>query len=61
MNKTKIDNITFEDIDQSDCPRYDDARISYAEYEGKKLTDKELDELNEDQDFVYEKLWEHLH
>ena len=39
----------------------EDAFIEYAEYEGRPLTDRELEELNEDYDFVYEKAWEKLH
>ena len=60
MNKSKINNIKFEDIDYSDYPDFCDAFISSAEYDGRDMTEDELDELNEDREFVYEKLLEYL-
>jgi hypothetical protein len=61
MDLTKISNIQFDGIDHSDYPDFCDAYIVSAEYEGREMTDEELDELNENRDFVYEQLWEHLH
>lgn len=37
-----------------DAPDFVDAYISYATRNGVPLTDEELDELNEDSQFVYE-------
>jgi len=51
---TKIDNVTIEGIDHSDYPDYCDAFIAEADYNGVPMTDQELDELNENSDFVYE-------
>ena len=55
-----IDSIEFEDINYSDYPDFCDAFISYAEINGEPMTDTELESLNEDRDFVYEKLMEYL-
>lgn len=61
LDKSKIDNIEFDGIDHSDYPDYCDAYISNAEYEGRELTDDELEWLNEDEQWVYDRLWEYLH
>lgn len=55
-----IDSIEFDDIDHSDYPDFCDAFISYAEIGGKPMTGIELDKLNDDRDFVYEKLMEYI-
>jgi len=49
----KIEDIQVEGIDPSDYPDFCDAYISYAEIDGKPASDEELDELNQDSDFVY--------
>lgn len=61
MDKSKITNIKFEGIDHSDYPDYCDAYIASAEIDGRELTDDEIEELNEDGDFVYTKLMDHLY
>lgn len=60
MDYTKIDNVEIDGIDTNDYPDFCDAFIANAYYEGKEMTDKQLDELNQDSDFVYEKVQEHL-
>ena len=60
-DKSKIYSIEFDGIDYSDAPDFCDAFISYARYEDRDLTETELDELNEDRDFVYEKLMDYLY
>lgn len=60
MDLTKIENIEFENINVSDYPDFSDAFISYAEIDGRPLTDDELDQVNEDSYFVYETLIERL-
>lgn len=57
----KVDNINFDGIDHKDYPDYCDAFIVSADYEGREATESELDEINENSDFVHEKLWEHLY
>jgi hypothetical protein len=58
---SKIRNIKFEDIDYNDSPDFCDAFISYAEYNNRELREEELDELNDNRDFVYEKLMNYLY
>ena len=55
-----IDNIEFDGIEFNDYPDFCDAFICYAERNGEPLNDIELDKLNEDSDFVYIKLMDHL-
>lgn len=59
MDTNKIVDVVVTDIDTKDYPDFCDAYIAEAwceNDEGKfiKLTDEELDELNEDRDFVYQ-------
>jgi len=54
MDYKLIDNIEVDDIDTSDYPDFCDAFISSADYNGKPMTDDQLDKLNEDLDFVHE-------
>jgi hypothetical protein len=49
-----IENIQVEGIDFADYPDFCDAFIASAERNGTPLNEKELEELNEDKDFVYE-------
>lgn len=56
IDLTRVTNIEFDGIDPKDRPDYSDAFIQSAEIDGRPLTDEELDELNEDRDFVHEKL-----
>ena len=50
----KIDNIEIDGIDTKDYPDFCDAYIVSADYDGKPMTDEQLDELNEDGDFQHE-------
>lgn len=61
MDYSKITNIEFEGIDHKDYPDYCDAYISDADYEGEPMTEQQLEEINENRDFVYEKLMAHLY
>jgi hypothetical protein len=54
MNYKLIENIEVEGIHLIDYPDFCDAYIASADYNGKEMTDEQLDELNEDSDFVYE-------
>jgi len=60
MDYKKIDNIEVDGIDTKDYPDFCDAFIASADYDGKSMTDGQLDELNEDSDFVYECVQNHL-
>jgi len=60
MDYKKIDNIEVDGIDTKDYPDFCDAFIASADYDGKSMTDGQLDEINEDSDFVYECVQNHL-
>jgi len=60
MDYKLIDNIEVEGIDYKDYPDFCDAFISSADYNGKPMTDEQLEELNEDIDFVYDCVKNHL-
>jgi hypothetical protein len=49
-----IENVQVEGIDFADYPDFCDAFIASAERNGTPLNEEELEELNEDKDFVYE-------
>ena len=61
LDLDKITDIKIEDIDHSDAPDYCDAFIAEAKYNGRDLSEDELIIINEDRDFVYEKLMEYLY
>lgn len=61
FNYELITNITIDGIDHRDYPDYCDAFIDYAEYNGKEMTDEQLDALNEDHELVSELVWDNLH
>ena len=56
-----ISNIQFDGIDHKDYPDYCDAYIVSAEYNGEQMTEEQIEELNDDRDFVYESLMDYLH
>jgi hypothetical protein len=60
MDYKLIDNIEVDGIDPKDYPDFCDAFIASADYDGKEMTEEQLDELNEDSDFVYECVQNHL-
>lgn len=51
---TLVSDVVVDDIHSWDAPDFCDAYISYATYDGITMTDEQLDELNEDRDFVHE-------
>ena len=61
IDYNKITNIEVDGIDTKDYPDFCDAFISSADYDGVEMTDEQLDEINEDRDFVYESVQEFLH
>ena len=60
MDYKKIDNIEFDGIDYNDYLDFCDTYIVSADLNGVPMTEEELDELNEDGDFVHEKLFDFL-
>jgi hypothetical protein len=61
LDYSKIDMIEFDGIDHDDYPDYCDAYIVYAEYDGREMTDEELELINDDASFVYESLMSYLY
>lgn len=55
LDYTQIEDVQVEDVFMYDYPDFCDAFISSATYKGRDMTDAELDLLNEDRDFVYER------
>jgi hypothetical protein len=60
MNYKLIDNIEIEGIDTKDYPDFCDAFIASADYDGEPMNDKQIDELNEDSDFLYEAIQNYI-
>lgn len=64
INTENIYNLSFDEVDYNDYPDFSDAYISEAwiieNNTERQLTDEELQELNDDRDYVYEKLLEHI-
>lgn len=55
MNLDLVDNIEFDGINYKDYPDFCDLFCSNADYNGIPMTEKQLDELNDEHwDFVYE-------
>ena len=61
MDYSKIDNVKIEDIDHKDAPDFVDAFISSADYDGVEMTDEQLDEINEDSEYVYGQVLSYLY
>jgi hypothetical protein len=60
MDLNKVDNVGIDGIDMADYPDFCDAFISSADYDGVKMTDEQLDQLNDDSDFLYDCVNKHL-
>lgn len=55
-------SLEFDGIYRNDAPKYCDAYITAASFtDGTDLTDDELDELNEDSQFVHDALQDYLY
>jgi hypothetical protein len=61
LDYSQIDDVEVDGIDARDCPDFCDAYIASATYKGREMTEEELDELNDDRDFVYEAVQEKLY
>ena len=61
MDYKLIDNIEIDGINTKDYPDFCDAYIVSADYDGKPMTEAQLDEINEDGDFQYECIMNELH
>lgn len=61
MDLTKITDVIVQDIHYWDTPDYCDAFICSATYNGEPMTDEQLNEINENSDFVYESILKQLY
>jgi len=60
MNLDQITNVQVAGIDMRDYPDLVDSFITTATYCGKPMTDEQLDELNDDSDYVHKCVMDHL-
>ena len=56
-----IQSIEFDGIDYKDAPDFCDASIIAGEINGVPLTPEQLEEVNQDRDFVHDALVNHLY
>ena len=61
MEYKLIDNIVVDGINFNDYPDFVDAFIVSADYDGKEMTDEQLDELNENSEFVHDCVYNKLY
>jgi len=61
IDLAEVDNIVFDGIDHNDHPDYCDVYICSADYNGVPIDQEQLDELNEDREFVYDNLMRYLY
>ena len=60
LDYARIEDVEVDGIDTRDYPDFCDAYIASATYKGREMTEIELARLNEDSDYVYEAVLEHL-
>lgn len=60
FDKKQITDVKLEGIDAGDYPDFVDAYIVSALYKGEPMTEEQLEKLNEDSEFVYEKVIDKL-
>lgn len=61
LDYSKIDDVEVDGMDGRDAPDFCDAFICSASYDGRAMTDEELDILNDDSQYVYDCVIEHLY
>jgi len=61
IDLSQVEDIEIDGINPLDYPDFCDAFIIDATYRGRQMTHDELEALNEDSDFVYEKVMEELY
>jgi hypothetical protein len=60
MNLSKVTNVVIEGIDYKDYPDFCDAYIVSADYYGEPMTEQQLNELNENGEFIHESVMNKL-
>lgn len=61
MDYKLIEDVELDGIDHKDHPDYVDAFICAGTYDGREMTDEELDILNDDSDYVYDKVMQQIY
>ncbi len=61
LDYSKIQDIEIDGLNHRDAPDYVDAYISSATYRGQPMSEKQLDRLNQDSDFVYRCVMNYLY
>lgn len=57
---SKLTNVKVAGIDRKDYPQFCDAYIESADYEGRPMSESDLDELNKDGELIYSHVEEQL-
>ena len=60
IDYSKLDNVVIGGIDFEDYPKFCDAYVVCADYDGVPLTELELDELSQDGEFVNEAVFKQV-
>jgi hypothetical protein len=60
LDLNKVSNVVVEGIDYDDYPDFSDAYISEADYDGIPMTEEQLEELNQNSEFVHESVFEQI-
>lgn len=61
LDYSQIEDVKLDGIHTWDAPDFCDAFVCSATYKGRDMTEAELERLNEDNDYVYEAVQEHLY
>jgi hypothetical protein len=61
LDYSLIDNVQIDGVDTSDYPDFCDAYIVSADYDGREMTDDEIELLNDDGDFVLQQVYEYIY
>ena len=61
LDYSLIDNVQIDGVDTSDYPDFCDAFIVSADYDGREMSDDEIELLNDDGDFVLQQVYEYIY
>lgn len=61
LDYSQIEDVCVEGINTRDYPEFCDAYIASATYKGREMTDEELEVLNDDGEYVYEKVMDWIY
>jgi len=58
LDLNKVENLEFDGVDFADYPDFVDAFLVTADYDGKEMTEEQIDYLNDEySDWVYEEVY----